>query len=136
MILAREGICKSFVTEDIGMTIDLDKVKASDEETYLKALRAVKRKRVVKFKFMPSGLVLWGVYSEKRERMYFVIPDLYCSCAGFLMNVIMRRRKEYCYHMIAQKIAEKTGVYEEEVLNDEEYISFLNRMKKNMISIH
>lgn len=118
------------------MTIDIDKIKVLDEETYLKALRAVKRKRVVKFKFMPSEVILWGVYSEKRERLYLVIPDLYCSCTGFLMNVIMMRRREYCYHMVAQKLAERDNVYEEEVLSDEEYVDFLNRMKRYIVSVH
>lgn len=132
----KQRVARVAQVEDIKMTINLDRIKVLDEDTYLKALRAVKRKRVVKFKFIPSELVLWGVYSERRERVYIVIPDLYCSCTGFLMNVIMKRRKEYCYHMVAQKIAEKTGVYGEEILSDEEYLSFLGRMKKYMTSIH
>jgi len=118
------------------MTIDLDKIKSADEETYLKAVQAVKRKRVIKFTFMPSGLVLWGVYSRKRDKLYLVIPNLYCSCTGFLMNVIMMRKKEYCYHIIAQKIAEESEVYEEEVLSDDEYLNFLEMIKRYVISVH
>jgi len=117
------------------MTIDLDEVRNSDKETYLRALRAVKRKRVVKFTFMPSGMVVWGVYSKKREKLYLIIPDLYCSCPGFLMNVVMTRRKKYCYHMVAQKLAEKNGIYEEEILSDNEYLSFLNKIKRYITSV-
>ncbi len=113
--------------------IDLSEVEALDRETYLRALAAVRRRRVVRFTFTPSGVVLWGVYSRKREKLYLVVPGLYCSCAGFAMNVVATGRSSYCYHMVAQKLAEERGEYEDEVLGDEEYFEFLDRIRRTVV---
>ena len=106
-----------------------------DESTRVRALEAVKRKRVVKFKFVPSGITVWCVYSRKRDKMYLVIPDLFCSCTGFLMNVILTEKKKYCYHMVAQKIAEKEGMFEEVILGDEDYLDFIKKLIKYVLVV-
>lgn len=107
----------------------------SEKRLYLRALEAVKRRRVVKFKFKPSGIEVWCVYSKKRERLYLVIPKLFCSCTGFLMNVILTRRLKYCYHMLAQEIAEKENKYEVRELPDDEFIVFLRNLMKHIVRV-
>jgi len=62
--------------------------------------------RVVKSHVI-NGEVLW-FYLGKNE-VYLIIPEVYCSCLDFLINVVERRIVPACYHLVVQAIAE---VYE------------------------
>jgi len=62
--------------------------------------------RVVKCHVI-NGEVLW-FYLGKNE-VYLIIPEVYCSCLDFLINVVERRMVPACYHLVVQAIAE---VYE------------------------
>jgi len=98
-----------------------------------KAAEAVKRRRVLKYVFKPSSTVLWAVISSDLNTEYLVLPGLYCSCKGFYMNVLLKKSADRCYHMEAVKIAQRTGVYEEVSMRDEEYYDVLMKLLKGML---
>lgn len=48
----------------------------------------------------------WRFYVYRGlERDYIVIPCRFCSCYDFLLNVLIRKRKVACYHVIGFEIA-------------------------------
>lgn len=73
------------------------------------AYRALEERRVKKHIFHPSGRVVWIVAG--RERDYQILPLAnFCSCLDFYFRVI-GREKSFCYHLIAQKLAEALDGY-------------------------
>jgi len=89
------------------------------------ALNLIEKKRVKKFLFSPSGRVVWAVKGRKAE--YQVIPDSnFCSCDDYYFRVIDRRR-QLCYHIIAQRLADALGSYVFEALPDSAYNKITGR---------
>lgn len=52
-----------------------------------------------------SSLVFF--LGEKED--HIMIPPAYCSCTDFKINSIMRRRRPYCYHLLAYCLNERSG---------------------------
>ncbi len=44
-----------------------------------------------------------------QSRDYIVDPCRFCSCYEFVINVLSRRRRVACYHMVGFVIAEREG---------------------------
>jgi len=89
------------------------------------ALNLIEKKRVKKYLFSPSGRVVWAVKGRKAE--YQVIPDSnFCSCDDYYFRVIDRRR-QLCYHIIAQRLADALGSYMFEALPDSAYDKITER---------
>ena len=83
------------------------------------ALRLVETGMVKKYVFSPSGRVIWTVKGRKAE--YQVIPDSnFCSCDDYYFRVIYRRR-QLCYHIIAQRLADALEKYDLEKLPNSSY---------------
>lgn len=93
-----------------------------------KAEEAVFHGRVFKITFKPSNYTIWMVLSREKRGYYLVIPDLFCSCYDFLINVILREKGKKCYHMYAQEIADKEKKYIHIEYNDRYFIKILNRI--------
>jgi len=116
--LEKEGV----LSEDL-----LEKFVLKYGELFWRAINAVEEKRVKKFVFKPSEKCLWIVAGRKRT--YLVIPDFYCSCDDFYFNVVTRKKRQICYHILARKIAEALKLYEIIHLDDELYKNILNEIK-------
>jgi len=87
----------------------------------------VRKRTVTRFVFKPSGREIWIVAG--RAAKYQVIPDSrFCSCADFYFRVV-GRKKELCYHVIAQQLAEASNSFNTETLNDESYQKVLSDTK-------
>lgn len=77
---------------------------------FTKALKAVKDSRVKRYVFEPSGRVVWIVVGRRRD--YLVMPAApFCSCDDFYYKV-MEKKAYLCYHLIAQKLAERLAQYD------------------------
>lgn len=98
---------------------------------FLKAIEAVDSYSVKKYVFLPSNRTVWIVIGKKRE--YFVIPKLYCQCNEFYINVVIRRKSDLCYHILAQAIAEKIGKYETYKVPDSDFIRLNEEWKKEEV---
>lgn len=83
------------------------------------ALSLVENGKVRKYAFSPSGRVIWTVTGRKAE--YQVIPDSnFCSCDDYYFRVVDQRR-QLCYHIIAQRLADVLERYKLEKLLDSAY---------------
>jgi len=83
------------------------------------ALSLIQKKRIRKYRFSPSGRVIWAVKGRKAE--YQVIPESnFCSCDDYYFRVIDRKR-QLCYHIIAQRLADVMERYILEELPDSAY---------------
>lgn len=89
------------------------------------ALSLVETRKIKKYVFFPSGRVIWAVKGRKAE--YQVIPDSnFCSCDDYYFRVIDQRR-QLCYHIIAQRLADALEKYDSEKLPDSSYSKITER---------
>jgi len=89
------------------------------------ALSLIEKRRIKKYRFSPSGRVIWAVKGRKAE--YQVIPDSnFCSCDDYYFRVIDRKR-QLCYHIIAQRLADVMERYALEELPDSAYSKIADR---------
>lgn len=100
-----------------------DELKAVLTKTFQKrsdqALLLVDGDKVSKFTFRPSGRTVWTVSGRKDE--YQVLPDsMFCTCDDYYFRV-MGKKKQLCYHLIAQQLAEATGKHRKDNLRDSDY---------------
>lgn len=102
------------------LTEELKKeLKEMFPKRFEEALKLALSKRVKKYLFRPSGRILWVVVGRRGE--YQVIPEAnFCSCEDFYFRVI-GKKKQMCYHLMAQKLAEAVGTYEEVEEEDKNY---------------
>ncbi|MGD0029240.1 MAG: hypothetical protein ABSC91_09900 [Candidatus Bathyarchaeia archaeon] len=97
-------------------------------QRFTKAFEALKENRVKKYVFKPSGKTIWIVVGKERD--YLIIPQAeFCTCDDFYFRV-MDRQVHLCYHLIAQKIANCLGWYENIEEHDELYDSLMAEWKK------
>ena len=91
------------------------------------ALDLVTGGKVSRFNFSPSGRVVWIVSGRKGE--YQVLPEgLFCTCDDYYFRV-MGHKKQLCYHLIAQQLAEAMDKHQEDSLRDADYASFTAKWK-------
>ena len=89
---------------------------------FWKALQAVANDLVKRYIFDPSGREAWIVVGKKRD--YHILSDIYCDCEDFYINVIVKRRAELCYHILARILAEALNTFTEIRVDDMMYESF------------
>jgi len=66
-------------------------------------------REITKYCYNPSKRIIWTVIGENDE--YLIYPKRYCSCQDFYKRVVIKRKKEYCKHIIAQIIGEAIGKF-------------------------
>ncbi|MFW9973761.1 MAG: hypothetical protein ACFFDQ_00650 [Candidatus Thorarchaeota archaeon] len=97
---------------------DIEYFKNKYGKKFVKALRTVEERKIVRYKFSPSESVTWIV--KGRGRQYLVIPELYCTCRSFYQEAVISRETNMCYHLLAQRIAEIREEYETRISTDKE----------------
>jgi len=80
------------------------------KKRFVRAIRTVREHRVQKLLIDNLDKDIWLITSSTGSK-YLVIPGTYCSCTDFLINVVIKRKVDKCYHLIAQEIASKTGAF-------------------------
>ncbi len=120
------------VCENIRQTKTLtDEAKNTLSKTFQKrsdqALLLMNDGKVSKFQFNPSGRTVWIVTGRKDE--YQVLPETkFCTCDDYYFRV-MSRKKQLCYHLIAQQLAQALGKYRQDSLCDADYETVTGRWK-------
>lgn len=110
------------ITDELKNALDKGFEKRSGQ-----ALALVEGNKVRKYKFDPSGRIIWVVRGRKNE--YQVVPEsMFCTCDDFYFRV-MGNKRQLCYHLIAQYLAEASGRYAEDKIVDSEYAGFTARWK-------
>jgi predicted nucleic acid-binding Zn finger protein len=55
------------------------------------------------------------------DNEHLIYPQLYCSCQDFYKNVVIKRERPFCKHILAQVIAEELNTFEQIEVPDEEF---------------
>ncbi len=110
------------LTDETKNTLSKTFQKRSDQ-----ALLLIESGKISKFHFNPSGRTVWIVTGRKDE--YQVLPEtMFCTCDDYYFRV-MGRKKQLCYHLIAQQLTEAMGKYRQDSLRDAEYETVTARWK-------
>ncbi len=97
------------------------------EKNFVESMKLVEEHRVKLVSFAPSGRVVWVVKGRRKE--YQVVPQsMFCTCDDFYFRV-MGRKKQLCYHLIAQHLAEALGSQDRSQLLDSDYADFTAKWK-------
>jgi len=95
------------------------KLQPSFQKRFEKAVKIAENRSVSKYTFTPSGRIVWTVKGRSGE--YQIMPETnFCSCDDFYFRV-MGYKRQVCYHIIAQKIANILKLYMEHRLKDSDY---------------
>jgi predicted nucleic acid-binding Zn finger protein len=83
------------------------------------ALALVDTRNVSSYRFRPSGRTVWIVKGRRGD--YQVMPEsMFCTCDDYYFRV-MDNKKQLCYHLVAQQLAEALGRYETSEMSDSSY---------------
>jgi predicted nucleic acid-binding Zn finger protein len=86
------------------------------------ALALVGAGSVTSYRFEPSGRTIWIVRGRKGD--YQVMPEsMFCTCDDYYFRV-MDNKKQLCYHLLAQQIAEALGKFDSSDQSDSRYAEF------------
>lgn len=96
---------------------------AKDQGQLAKAVEAAVGGLVKKHLFLPTGRSIFSVVGSSSDE--FIDPaKSFCSCESYFYSVLSAK-SEYCYHLLAYKIAVESGLVKEVKFEDEEYDDFL-----------
>ncbi|MFX0008575.1 MAG: hypothetical protein ACFFA7_15800 [Promethearchaeota archaeon] len=87
----------------------------------------VLKRGIIKYIYKPSNRIVWAAKGENQEHMIY--PKLYCSCQDFYKNVVIKQKREFCKHIIAQIISEAFKKYKIIIMKDDEFKEFLSNLK-------
>ncbi len=97
-------------------------------DRFKNALQLVDGGKVHRYRFRPSGRVIWTV--KGRKAVYQVIPETnFCNCDDYYFRV-MNGQKALCYHIIAQKISSALKKHETSDLRDTQYARITRQWRK------
>ena len=119
-----EDIVLKHVSEELRRTHALtDEQKQTLAKVFEKrlpqALALVDARNVTSYRFKPSGRTIWIVKGRKGE--YQVVPEsMFCTCDDYYFRV-MDNKKQLCYHLVAQQIAEALGRFDANIASDSHY---------------
>lgn len=82
-----------------------------------------------KYCFNPSNRELWTVKGNRPDMTYYIYPKVYCSCQDYYKNVVVKKKKHFCKHLLAQAIAEGLETFSFEILKDEDFLKFKKNIK-------
>lgn len=98
-------------------------------ERFWRAIRAVAERAVNKYTFTPSGQIVWIVAGKNREYL-ISLKDKYCTCDDFYVNVVLKKKSDVCYHILAKMIAEILNLYNKYSIEDEYYPEMMEEWKQ------
>ena len=80
-----------------------------------KAIELVRLRRIIKV-ISGSGKIIYIALGTTGD--YLLIPKLFCTCKDFELNVVIRRSKGTCYHLVALELALKSNSFRELRVDD------------------
>ncbi len=92
-----------------------------------KAWKLVTENRIKKYVFKPSNRSLWIAIGQNAEYLIYSHAG-YCSCSDFYFRVL-DNEQAYCYHLLAQKLAEALNHFDLVEEEDEAYDQLLEIWK-------
>jgi predicted nucleic acid-binding Zn finger protein len=110
-----------------GTVGEADKQRLADafQKRFSQAMELVDEQKVTRYVFTPSGRTIWVVAGKHGE--YQVLPEsMFCSCDDYFFRV-MGGKKQVCYHIIAQQMAEALGKFGVIDLADSSYAQITSK---------
>ncbi len=89
----------------------------------LKALKSALRGGVEKHVFSPSGKHIYVVRGPTGPHL--VMGELACSCLDYYLNVVIRGKRNLCYHIAAVVISEEEKSFKVIEHRDPEFIGIV-----------
>jgi predicted nucleic acid-binding Zn finger protein len=87
----------------------------------------VLKRGIIRYIYKPSNRIVWAARGENQEHMIY--PKLYCSCQDFYKNVVIKQKRKFCKHILAQIISEALNKFETIILKDDEFKAFVSNLK-------
>lgn len=99
-------------------------------ERLQQALNIIEKGAVKRYKFKPSGRIIWEV--KGRTSSYQIMTrTCFCNCDDYYFRV-MSSKKQLCYHIIAQKLAFALGKFDNEERSDRDYSKITSKWRKSV----
>ena len=108
------------------------RLRSTFGERFDKSWKLVTENRIKKYVFKPSNRTLWVAIGQNAEYLIYSHAG-HCSCSDFYFRVL-DNEKAYCYHLLAQKIAEALNHYDLIEEDDEAYEALLEIWKGYSVS--
>ena len=108
------------------------RLRSTFGDRFDKAWRLVTENRIKKYVFKPSNRTLWIAIGQNAEYLIYSNAG-YCSCSDFYFRVL-DHEKAYCYHLLAQKIAEALNHFDLIEEEDEAYEQLLDIWKEYSVA--
>ncbi|MFX0035861.1 MAG: hypothetical protein ACFE9I_09515 [Candidatus Hermodarchaeota archaeon] len=87
----------------------------------------VLKRGITKYIYKPSNRIIWAIKGENQEHLIY--PKLYCSCQDFYKSVVIKKKRSFCKHMVAQTISEAFNNFKEIILEDNKFKEFVMDLK-------
>ena len=87
------------------------------------------RKGITRYIYKPSNRTIWVALGENCEHMIY--STLFCSCQDFYKNVVIKRKRDFCKHILARVICEELKIYNDLELEDSEFIKLIEDLELN-----
>ena len=85
------------------------------------------KRGITKYVYTPSNRIVWTAKGKNQEHMIY--PQLYCSCQDFYKNVVVKRKRDFCKHILAQIISEALRRYKLEKVKDRHFNNLIKDFK-------
>jgi len=126
-----ENVCKEAKSKGKLTENQLTQLSEAFGSRFKKAWNTIQEERVKKYIFSPSGRIVWVVVG--REREYQIMPEAgFCSCDDFYFRV-MDREANICYHLIAQRIADRLELFDKIEEEDRLYDCLMEEWKDHQL---
>jgi predicted nucleic acid-binding Zn finger protein len=112
---------KKLIDDEVIQYIDLMYPNKSE-----KVLEVITR-GITKYVYKPSNRTIWVALGEDCE--HIIYPKLFCSCQDFYKNVIVKRKRDFCKHILAQIICEDLNIYHQCELEDEDFKNLIDDLE-------
>jgi len=125
-----DKICNEIKTNNSLNAEIKKKLEESFGERLQQALNIIEKGAVKRYKFKPSGRIIWEV-KGKTSSYQIMSRTYFCNCDDYYFRV-MSSKKQLCYHIIAQKLAFALGKFDNEERSDRDYSKITSKWKKSV----
>ncbi|MFW9900803.1 MAG: hypothetical protein ACFFDY_05895 [Candidatus Thorarchaeota archaeon] len=87
----------------------------------------VLKRGIIKYTYKPSNRTVWTAQGENQEHLIY--PKLYCSCQDFYKNVVIKKKRIFCKHILAQVISEALNQFKIITLDDNKFKELISELK-------
>ena len=108
-----------------------DRLRSAFGERFERAWRMVSERRIKLYTFSPSGRTVW--IAVGREGEYQILPRSgYCDCEDFYFRIV-DEGSGVCYHLIAQRLAEALGSFDDVREEDEFFEPLMDEWRRQLL---